>query len=258
MSAVSTPAADPMRTQDLPHVLVGAGLTLNYGDLRVLDGVDFRVGAGEAVGIVGPNGAGKTTLLNALAGSVTPDRGTIHLDGHDVTSMRPELRCRQGIGRAFQIPRPFGGMTVLENVLVGASYGTRLSRRAAHQRCVDVLELCDLIDLANRRAESLGLLHRKRLELARSLATDPRVLLLDEIGGGLTDAEAAELVGTIKQLRALGISIVWIEHIVHVLVQVIDRLVCMDAGQVLAEGEPQAVLRDAHVVDAYLGRGSHG
>ncbi|GGM94415.1 ABC transporter ATP-binding protein [Streptomyces fuscichromogenes] len=258
MSAVSTPAADPTRTQESPPVLVGAGLTLNYGDLRVLDGVDFHVGAGEAVGIVGPNGAGKTTLLNALAGSVTPDRGTIRLDGHDVTSMRPELRCRQGIGRAFQIPRPFGGMTVLENVLVGASYGTRLSRRATHRRCVEVLELCGLIDLANRRAESLGLLHRKRLELARSLATDPCVLLLDEIGGGLTDAEAAELVGTIKQLRTLGISIVWIEHIVHVLVQVIDRLVCMDAGRVLAEGEPQAVLRDAHVVDAYLGRGSHG
>ncbi|TXC99839.1 ABC transporter ATP-binding protein [Streptomyces sp. ISID311] len=257
MSALSVPAAGPTRTDGPEPVLVGLGLTLNYGDLRVLDGVDFRVAPGEAVGIVGPNGAGKTTLLNALAGSVTPDKGTIHIDGRDITALRPELRCRQGIGRAFQIPRPFGGMTVLENVLVGASYGTRLPRRATHQRCVEVLELCGLMDVANRRAESLGLLHRKRLELARSLATDPRVLLLDEIGGGLTDAEAAELVSTIKQLRTLGISIVWIEHIVHVLVQVIDRLVCMDAGRVLAEGEPGAVLRDAHVVDAYLGRGSH-
>ncbi|MEU9239721.1 ABC transporter ATP-binding protein [Streptomyces shenzhenensis] len=255
MSALSTPTAGPSHEEGPQPLLVGTGLVLNYGDLRVLDGVDFHVAPGEAVGIVGPNGAGKTTLLNALAGSVTPDQGSIRIEGRDVTALRPELRCRQGIGRAFQIPRPFGGMTVLENVLVGASFGTRLSRRATHRRCVEVLELCGLIDLANRRAEALGLLHRKRLELARSLATDPRVLLLDEIGGGLTDAEAAQLVTTVKSLRELGISIVWIEHIVHILVQVIDRLVCMDAGRVLAEGEPRAVLRDAHVVDAYLGRG---
>ena len=254
MSALSTPAADPTRTEQPQPVLVGLGLDLNYGDLRVLDGVDFRVAAGEAGGIVGPNGAGKTTLLNALAGSVTTDTGTIHLDGHDVTRMRPELRCRQGIGRAFQIPRPFGGMTVLENVLVGASFGTRLSKRATHQRCVEVLELCGLIDLANRRAESLGLLHRKRLELARCLATGPRVVLLDEIGAGLTDAEAAELVAAVRQVRSGNIAIVWIEHIVHVLVQVVDRLVCMDTGRVIADGEPQAVLGDAVVIDAYLGK----
>jgi branched-chain amino acid transport system ATP-binding protein len=145
-------------------------------------------------------------------------------------------------------------MTVLENVLVGASYGAGLSRSAAYDKSVEVLERCGLIDLANRRAESLGLLHRKRLELARSLATDPRVLLLDEIGGGLTDAEAAQLVDTIRRVRARGISIVWIEHIVHLLLQVIDRLVAMDAGRVIASGKPDVVLRDAAVVDAYLGK----
>ena len=145
-------------------------------------------------------------------------------------------------------------MTVLENVIVGAAYGARLPHKNLHRRCVEVLELCGLVDLANRRAESLGLLHRKRLELARSLATNPRVLLLDEIGGGLTDAEAAELVGTVKQVRQLGISIVWIEHIVHILLQVVDRLVCMDAGRVIADGVPEEVLRDAVVVDAYLGK----
>ena len=123
-----------------------------------------------------------------------------------------------------------------------------------YDKCVEVLELCGLVDLANRRAESLGLLHRKRLEFARSLATNPRVLLLDEIGGGLTDAEASELVRTIKQLRQLGISLVWIEHIVHVLVQVVDRLICMDAGRVIADGAPEEVLRDAVVIDAYLGK----
>jgi len=235
-------------------VLAGRGLSRSYGQLRVLDRVDFHVGPVEAVGIVGPNGAGKTTLLNVLAGSVAPNEGTVHFGGRDITRLRPESRCRRGIGRAFQIPRPFGGMTVLENVIVGATYGAGLGRRAAYDRCVEVLEACGLIDLANRRADSLGLLHRKRLELARAVATGPRVLLLDEIGAGLTDAEAAELVDTIKTLRQLHIAIVWIEHIVHILLQVVDRLVCMDAGRVIAEGEPATVLGNAVVIDAYLGK----
>ena len=234
--------------------LVGVGLSKRFGSLQVLDHVDFEVGQAEAVGIVGPNGAGKTTLLNVLSGSLAPSSGTVRLGAEDITHMRAEQRCRRGVGRAFQIPRPFGAMTVLENVLVGASYGAGLSRSAAYDKSIEVLELCGLIELANRRAESLGLLHRKRLELARSLATDPHVLLLDEIGGGLTDAEAAQLVDTIRLVRARGISIVWIEHIVHLLLQVIDRLVAMDAGRVIASGKPDVVLRDAAVVDAYLGK----
>ena len=248
------PSATPARAQANAYVLAGRGLSKRYGDLLVLDNVDFTVAPGEAVGIVGPNGAGKTTLLSILAGSLAPSAGTVAFHHRDVTRMRPEIRCRLGIGRAAQVPRPFGGMTVLENVLVGTCYGAGLSRRAANQRCIEVLDQCGLLDLANRRAESLGLLHRKRLELARSVATDPQILLLDEIGGGLTDAEAAELVTTIRQLRDAGIAIVWIEHIVHILVQVVERLVCMDAGQIIADGEPQAVLRDATVVDAYLGK----
>ena len=235
-------------------VLVGTGLSKRYGDLRVLGDVDFVVDPGEAVGIVGPNGAGKTTLLSVLAGSVAPSAGTVRLDGYDITKLGPALRCRRGIARAFQIPRPFGRMTVLENVVVGAAYGAGTSGRAAYRRCVQVLETCGLVELANRPAEDLGLLSRKRLELARALATGPRVLLLDEIGGGLTDAEAEQLVTTIIDLRASGISIVWIEHIVHILVRVVDRLVCMDAGRVIADGEPAAVLNDALVVDAYLGK----
>jgi len=235
-------------------VLVGTGLSKRYGDLRVLGDVDFAVDPGEAVGIVGPNGAGKTTLLSVLAGSVAPSAGTVRLDGYDITKLGPALRCRRGIARAFQIPRPFGRMTVLENVVVGAAYGAGTSGRTAYRRCVQVLETCGLVELANRPAEDLGLLSRKRLELARALATGPRVLLLDEIGGGLTDAEAEQLVTTIIDLRASGISIVWIEHIVHILVRVVDRLVCMDAGRVIADGEPAAVLNDALVVDAYLGK----
>ncbi len=235
-------------------LLRGTGLCKRYGSVTVLDNVDFSVEDGEAVGVVGPNGAGKTTLLGVLSGSVPASAGRIELLGQDVTRARPEIRCRRGIGRAFQVPRPFGGMTVLENVVVGASAGAGLNAADTYARAVDVLTVCGLVELANRRAETLGLLHRKRLELARSLATGPRVLLLDEIGAGLTDAEALELVSTILGVRERGVAIVWIEHIVHVLLKVVERLICMNAGKIIADGEPRAVLADAAVIDAYLGR----
>jgi len=237
-------------------ILDAVGVRKQFGALAVLDGVDFSVGAGDAIGIVGPNGAGKTTLLNILSGALRPTSGTISFRGADVTEQSAARRCRLGIGRAHQVPRPFGDMTVFENVLVGAGAGAGLRGQRAYDRAIAVLETCDLVDRANRRAESLGLLDRKRLELARALATDPQVLLLDEIGGGLTDAEADDLVRTVQQLRAGGVAIVWIEHIVHVLVQVVERLVCLDAGRVLADGDPQTVMRDAAVIDAYLGRGA--
>jgi len=234
-------------------VLAATALRKRFGALVVLDDVSFMVGAGEAVGIVGPNGAGKTTLLNVLAGATRASAGTIEFEGRDVASASADQRCRLGIARAHQVPRPFGGMTIFENVVVAAQAGGQLRRDEATERAIDVLETCHLLELANRRAESLGLLHRKRVELARALACDPRVLLLDEIGAGLTDAEAGELVTTIRGLHERGISIVWIEHIVHVLVQVVTRLVCMDAGRVIADGDPREVMADAAVVDAYLG-----
>jgi branched-chain amino acid transport system ATP-binding protein len=234
-------------------LLEGSGLRKRFGALVVLDGVDFAVRPDEAVGIVGPNGAGKTTLLNVLGGSYRPDGGRVLFRGDDVTRGNAARRCRIGIGRAHQVPRPFGAMTVFENVLVGASMGGGRRRGDAYARSIEVIELCALEPLANRRAESLGLLHRKRLELARALATDPAVLLLDEIGAGLTEAESSELVETIRTIRGHGVAVVWIEHIVHVLVQVIDRLVAMDAGRVIADGEPHDVMRDAAVIDAYLG-----
>ena len=246
MAAMIAPGAPPL--------LEATGLVVRYGELVVLDGVELRVAAGEAIGVVGPNGAGKTTLLGALAGSVAPSAGSVRLRGDDITRLAPSARCRRGIGRAHQVPRPFGGMTVLENAFVGASAGAGLRGRAAYARCIEVLERCGMAELANRRAETLGLLHRKRLELARALAVGPAVVLLDEIGAGLTDAEASELVATIRAVRRDGVAIVWIEHIVHVLVQVVDRLVCIDAGRVIADGPPRAVMQSAAVIDAYLGK----
>jgi branched-chain amino acid transport system ATP-binding protein len=234
-------------------ILAAVGIHKSFGALAVLEGVDFAVGAGDAIGIVGPNGAGKTTLLNILSGALRPSQGSVHFRGAEVTRAGVSRRCRLGIGRAHQVPRPFGDMTVLENVFVGAATGGGLRGQSAYRRCIEVLELSGLTPSANRRAESLGLLDRKRLELARALATDPVVLLLDEIGAGLTDAEADELVETIRGLHARGVAIVWIEHIVRVLVRVVERLVCLDAGRVIADGEPGTVMRDAAVVDAYLG-----
>ncbi len=234
-------------------ILVAQGLHKRFGALVVLDGVDLTIGRGEALGIVGPNGAGKTTLLSVLAGAQPPNAGSISFKGADVTGMSAPVRCRRGLARTHQIPRPFSGMTVFENVYVAASQGGGFSRAQSYDRVTDSLTLCGMLKLANRPAEALGLLDRKRLELARALATGPSLLLLDEIGGGLTDAEAGELVDTIRELRRRGISIVWIEHIVHVLLQVAERLICMDAGRIIADGEPKAVLANRDVVAAYLG-----
>jgi branched-chain amino acid transport system ATP-binding protein len=236
-------------------LLEGEGLTKMFGALLVLDGVDFSVRAGEAVGIVGPNGAGKTTLLSLLVGAHAPTSGRVRFLGEDVTSVSTAERCRRGLARTHQIPRPFSGMTVFENVFTAAAHGGGLKHEAAYDKAIESLSLTGMTPIANRRAETLGLIDRKRLELARALATDPAVLLLDEIGGGLTDAEANELVEIILETKGRGVAIVWIEHIVHILLKVAERLVCMDAGRIIADGPPQSVMTDSRVIEAYLGGG---
>ena len=237
-------------------VLAAVDIRKRFGALPVLGGVDLELQAGEVVGVVGPNGAGKTTLLKVLAGALAPDQGSITFRGRDVTQKNAAERCKLGVARTHQVPRPFTGMTVFENVLVAATAGGSKRGPDAYELCLRVLDQCGLKHLANRRAEGLGLLQRKRLELARALAVEPTVLLLDEIGGGLTDAESEALVELVGGLRDRGLAVLWIEHIVHVLMQVVGRLVCMDAGRIIAEGEPSSVVAQAAVIDAYLGGGA--
>lgn len=224
-----------------------------FGALSVLEGIDFAVTSAEAVGVVGPNGAGKSTLMAVLSGALAPSGGRVTLNGRDITGLGAAERAGLGVMRTHQIPKPFLGLSVLENVLVGATHAGGAQGEAAYALALDALETTGMRGLSNRAAESLGLLDRKRLELARALATGPRILLLDEIGGGLTDAEAEELVHMIKGLRAKGIGIVWIEHIVHILLQVAERLICMDAGRIIADGDPAEVMARPDVVRAYMG-----
>jgi branched-chain amino acid transport system ATP-binding protein len=235
-------------------ILAMQEVRLRFGALQVIDGLSIHLDEGEAVGVVGPNGAGKTTMLNLLAGQLRPDRGRIRFDGQDVTTLPARRRCLLGIARTYQIPQPFSGMTVFENTLVGASFGSPgRSDAEAAEAAVAALHRTGLLGQANRLAGSLTLLERKRLELARALATGPRVLLLDEIAGGLTEPEVQELVATVRELRAAGVSILWIEHIVHALVSVVDRLIAVDFGRKLVEGSPEAVLASPEVRDVYLG-----
>ncbi len=225
----------------------------SFGSLRVLEGLSFSLPQGEVLGVIGPNGAGKTTLFNLIAGDLQPGRGQVVFDGQDVTRLPSARRCRLGIGRTYQIPHPFVGMTVYENVLVGASFGAGRSEREAREPARRSLELTGLLGKANRISGSLPLLDRKRLELARALATEPRVLLLDEIAGGLSDPEVAELIKTIQTIRGLGVSMIWIEHIVHALMAVADQLLVLDAGTVLVQGVPEVVMQDARVREVYMG-----
>jgi branched-chain amino acid transport system ATP-binding protein len=224
-----------------------------YGALKVVDAISLSVAEGETLGVLGPNGAGKTTLFNLISGDTRVDSGSVRFAGEDVTHHAPHRRCRLGMGRSYQIPQPFGAMTVFENTLVAASFGGGLSERDAYPLCVDVLAQSGLLGRANQLAGSLTLLDRKRLELARALATQPRLLLLDEIAGGLTEHEARELVEEIKVIRARGVTMIWIEHVVHALLAVADRLFVIHYGQKLAEGAPQEVVNDDTVKRVYLG-----
>ncbi|HEU4368789.1 MAG TPA: ATP-binding cassette domain-containing protein [Methylomirabilota bacterium] len=224
-----------------------------FGSLQVLDRLTLTVGEGEAVGVIGPNGAGKTTALNVMAGRLRPDRGAVVFQDRDVTALPAHARCRAGIALTHQIPHPFEAMTVFENVLVGATYGAGRPERDAYAGCLAALELTGLAGKPNTRAGALTLPERKRLELARALATRPRVLLLDEIAGGLSEPEVLALVAVIRDVRAQGVAVLWIEHIVHALRSAVDRLVAIDFGRSVIDGPPDVVMASPEVRRVYLG-----
>jgi branched-chain amino acid transport system ATP-binding protein len=229
------------------------GLSKQFGRVITAEDLTFDVHQGEALGIVGPNGAGKSTLLNLIGGVIEPDSGSLMFDGQDITRLGAAERAKSGIGRSFQIPRPFTGMTVFENVYVGASFAGDTRGQAGYERSYQALETTGLLHLAEHRAGQLRLLDRKRLELARALATKPKLILLDEIAGGLTEREIPQLVETIRQLVASGVTVVWIEHIVHALVSAVDRLMCLAEGRILAIGDPSEVMKSPEVIEVYLG-----
>jgi branched-chain amino acid transport system ATP-binding protein len=231
-------------------------LSKSYGALKVTDDVSLEVADGEIVGILGPNGAGKTTLFNLIAGTVRPNAGRVVFKGQNVSGLDASARCRMGISRSFQIPHPFNGMTVYENILVGATFG-RPSPQGADARAGEVLRLTGLARRANDRAGSLTLLERKRLEMARALATDPALLLLDEIAGGLTERECLTLLDAIREVHSTGVTIVWIEHVVHALLSVAQRLVVVDFGRKIADGLPAEVLASKDVQSVYMGAEEH-
>ncbi|HMK96915.1 MAG TPA: ATP-binding cassette domain-containing protein [Acidimicrobiales bacterium] len=229
-----------------------------FGRVVVADELCLKVGATELLGLVGPNGAGKTSLFSIISGDLAPDGGRVVFDGQVVNSLDVASRCRLGLGRTYQVPRPFEKMTVFENVLLAAQAGAGLRRRAANEHAFWALEGTGLAGEANRVAGALGLLSRKRLELARALATKPRLLLLDEVAAGLTDPEVAELIGIVRQARTgpggeTAMAVVWVEHVVRALVEMAERLVCLDGGAIIADGKPGEVLADPTVKQVYLG-----
>jgi branched-chain amino acid transport system ATP-binding protein len=240
-------------TDSAAPLLELADVSKSFGKVVVADSLSLRVGGGDMIGIVGPNGAGKTSLFSLISGDLPPDSGEIRIGGTVVTRQGPAARCRLGIGRTYQVPRPFGAMTVFENVLVAVQQGGGLRRGASYERAAGVLERAGLAAEANSPAERLGLLQRKRLELARALATAPRLLLLDEVAGGLTDPEVAQLVEIVTAIRGDGVAVIWIEHVVRALTGTVDRLLCLAGGTFVGDGAPAEVLALPAVREVFLG-----
>src|SRR6201996_6506317 len=228
-------------------------VTKRFGRVVIAEDLSFSVGAGDTVGIVGPNGAGKTSLFGLISGDLAPNGGQVSFDGTNVTRLDSAARGRLGIGRTYQVPRPFVDMTVFENVLVAAQQGGGLRRKASYAAAARSLEQTGMAGEANLPAGRLGLLARKRLEIARALATGPELLLLDEVAGGLTDPEVTVLVEIVRGINAGGVAVVWIEHVIRALTSLVDRMTCLYGGEFIGDGAPAEVLATPRVREFYLG-----
>jgi branched-chain amino acid transport system ATP-binding protein len=232
------------------------GVTKRFGGVAAVDGVTFEVGEGEIVGIIGPNGAGKTTLLNCISGLHRLDGGDIRWEGASIAGMAPHRIAKLGIGRTFQIVKPFGSMTVRENAAVGALFGRADARRGPREAFGIADQVLDLVGLkakADHPVSALTIPDRKRLEVARAVATRPHLLLLDEVMAGLNNVEIDDALEMVRAVHATGVTVLLIEHVMRVIVGVCRRAIVLDFGQVLAQGEPEVVLRDDRVIQAYLG-----
>lgn len=228
-------------------------VTAGYGRVKILTDLSFEVYRGEVFGVIGPNGCGKTTMFNALIGLIQPTKGEIHFDGRSITNMSANARCCLGLGRTYQVPRPFENMSVFENVLVAAVHGAGLSEHAARPECQRALEITGLYEKRGIRSGELTLLDRKRLEIARALGTSPQLLLLDEVAAGLTEAEVHDVMALVANLKAEGFTIIWIEHVIQTMVDSTNRLMCMSEGTNLLIGDPREVMGSKEVESVYLG-----
>ena len=230
-------------------------VSAGYGRINVLDALSFEVTRGQVFGVIGPNGSGKTTMLNAVTGLIRPTSGAIRLDGRNINALSPDARCRLGIGRTFQSPRPFSRMSVYENVLVAAVFGAGLSERESKMPALEILRFTGLYDLRDAPSGSLGLLDRKRLEIARAIVAKPRLLLLDEVAAGLVSSEVEEIMAIVAKLKATGFTIVWIEHIIDTMARATDTLMCVAEGKCAVIGPPMEVIKSSEVERLYLGSG---
>lgn len=234
-------------------ILTFKNVNAGYGRVQILNDLSFEVKKGEVYGVIGPNGCGKTTMFNALIGLIVPTKGEIIFDGKNVTKMKANARCQMGIGRTYQVPRPFEGMSVFENVLVAAVHGAGHGEKEARKVALDALHLTDLYEKREIRAGELTLLDRKRLEIARALGTEPKLLLLDEVAAGLTEAEVHDVMDMVAKLKDAGYSIIWIEHVIETMVKSTDTLMCMAQGHNLTVGNPLEVMNSKLVEEVYLG-----
>ncbi len=228
-------------------------ITKRFGGLVALKDVSFEVQKGEVVGLMGPNGAGKTTLLNVIAGEYPPNAGTIKFKGRDITRCRPHQICHLGIARTYQIPQPFVTLTARENLLVSAVFGRKLKRTTAELEDDTLFDLVNLSEKKDILAGNLSILSLKRLELARALARNPELILLDEVAAGSNEAEIPKVLATLKEIRKMGITVILVEHVMRVMVHAVDRIVVIDKGMKIAEGAPKAVMCDSKVIEAYFG-----